>query len=114
MYGQRIWCCMAVMYFDTKKLLNKHDLIKAMHEKQGDTGMTLSLVGEFVDTIINTISDELAKKEKVTLIGLGTFATAERKAKTGVNPKTGKPLKIAAKTVPTFKAGQQLKDTVNS
>jgi DNA-binding protein HU-beta len=94
--------------------MNKQELIKAMHDRQGNLGLTQATMAEFVDSIINSIADELVKKEKVTLVGFGTFSTANRKAKTGVNPKTGKPLKIPAKTVPTFKAGQQLKDTVNS
>jgi DNA-binding protein HU-beta len=94
--------------------MNKQELIKAIHDRQGNLGLTQTVVAEVVNRIINTITKELAKKEKVTLVGFGTFSTANRKAKTGVNPKTGKPLKIPAKTVPTFKAGQQLKDTVNS
>jgi DNA-binding protein HU-beta len=94
--------------------MNKLDLIKAIHDKQGNMGLSLAGVGEFVETIINSITDELAKKEKVTLVGFGTFATAHRKEKNGVNPKTGKAIKIAAKTVPTFKAGKELKDIVNS
>ena len=94
--------------------MNKQELIKAMHDRQGNLGLTQATMAEFVDSIINSIADELAKKEKVTLVGFGVFSTANRKAKNGVNPSTGKAIKIAAKTVPVFKAGQQLKDTVNS
>ncbi len=94
--------------------MNKQELIKAIHDKQGNLGLTQSLVGEFVDAIINTITEELAQKEKVTLLGFGTFATSERKARNGVNPSNGKAVKIAAKTVPTFKAGKELKEIVNS
>jgi DNA-binding protein HU-beta len=93
--------------------MNKQELIKAMHDRQGNLGLTQATMAEFVDSIINSIADELVKKEKITLVGFGTFSTANRKAKTGVNPKTGKPLKIPAKTVPVFRAGQQLKDIVN-
>ena len=53
------------------------------------------------------------KKEKVQLIGFGTFETRERAARTGRNPQTGKELKIAASTTPAFKAGKALKDIVN-
>ncbi len=42
----------------------------------------------------------------------GTFATSKRKARTGRNPQTGKPIKIAAKKVARFSAGKQLKDSV--
>ncbi len=45
----------------------------------------------------------------MTLIGFGTFSVAERKARKGRNPQTGKEIKIAAKKVPKFSAGAALK-----
>ena len=45
--------------------------------------------------------------------GLGTFALAKSKARKGINPKTGEPLKIAARKRMTFKAGTQVKDMLN-
>jgi DNA-binding protein HU-beta len=48
--------------------------------------------------------------EKVTLVGFGTFSALKRAARTGRNPQTGKPLKIAAKTVGKFTPGKDLKD----
>ena len=57
------------------------------------------------------------KKELVAataeLIGFGTFEARARAARTGKNPQTGKPIKIAAATVPAFKAGKAFKDAVN-
>ena len=55
----------------------------------------------------------MADKDKVQLIGFGTFETRERAARTGRNPQTGEELKIAASVVPAFKAGKALKDNVN-
>jgi DNA-binding protein HU-beta len=49
---------------------------------------------------------------KVTLVGFGTFSVSKRAARTGRNPQTGKPIKIAAKKVPKFTAGKALKDAV--
>ena len=43
----------------------------------------------------------------------GTFKTAERKARTGRNPRTGKPVTTVAKKVPTFTPGNALKNAVN-
>lgn len=94
--------------------MNKQELVKAIYERQEPLGLTLAGVSEFVDAIVHVITGELVKKEKITLFGFGTFTTANRKAKNGVNPATGKAIKIAAKTVPVFKAGQQLKELVNS
>ena len=44
---------------------------------------------------------------------LNLFCNAERAARTGKNPQTGKEIKIPASKAPKFKAGKALKDTVN-
>lgn len=73
---------------------------------------------EVVNTIFETksgqgiIAVELDAGGKVTLPGFGTFATRDAKARTGLNPKTREPIQIAARTVPTFKAGKGLKERV--
>ncbi|MDP8220753.1 MAG: HU family DNA-binding protein, partial [Candidatus Stygibacter frigidus] len=54
----------------------------------------------------------LKKGDKVSLVGFGTFKVAERKARTGVNPSTGKKIKIPARKVPVFKPGKKLKESV--
>ncbi len=73
---------------------------------------------EVINTIFDTkagngiIAIELDAGRKVSLPGFGTFATRHAKARTGLNPKTREPIQIAARTVPTFKAGKGLKDRV--
>lgn len=57
-----------------------------------------------------TVTTELLNDGKVTLVGFGTFSSVKRPARTGRNPQTGKPLKIAAKRVGKFTAGKSLKD----
>jgi DNA-binding protein HU-beta len=59
--------------------------------------------------ITGSIAQTIKKGGKVTLIGFGTFSVAERKARKGRNPRTGKEIKIAAKKVPKFSAGAALK-----
>jgi DNA-binding protein HU-beta len=90
--------------------MNKAELVNAMAT---ETGLTKKDVESVLNSFVNVVSGELAKKEKVQLIGFGTFETRERAARTGRNPQTGKELKIAASTVPAFKAGTALKDKVN-
>jgi len=58
------------------------------------------------------VTKALKRGDKLTLTGFGTFSVARRKAKTGRNPQTGKEIKIAAKKVPKFKAGNLLKSAV--
>jgi DNA-binding protein HU-beta len=66
-----------------------------------------------IDTMIDTIVKELKKKEgRVQLTGFGTFSSTMRKKRTGVNPKTGEKITIAARRVPKFTAGKALKDAV--
>jgi DNA-binding protein HU-beta len=68
--------------------------------------------GLAVDALLASIKKALKKGDDVTLVGFGTFGVKKRKARVGRNPQTGKALKIAAKKVPVFKAGQALKDAV--
>ena len=89
--------------------MNKTELVKAISEK---AKLKVSETEKLVNSFIDTVSDELKSKGKVTLVGFGTFAVAHRKKKTGVNPKTGDKITIKAKDVPVFKAGKALKDRV--
>ena len=58
------------------------------------------------------ISGELRANRKVTIPGFGTFEARKRKARNGRNPQTGKAIRIKARTVPAFRAGKGLKDSV--
>lgn len=58
------------------------------------------------------ISQALKKGGKVQITGFGTFETRTRKARTGRNPRTGKEIRIAATTSPSFRSGKGLKDAV--
>ena len=68
--------------------------------------------GAAISTTLAAIQKALKKGDTVTLVGFGTFKVSKRKARKGRNPQTGAALKIAAKKVPVFKAGQGLKDAV--
>ena len=90
--------------------MNKQELVSAMSEKSG----LPKKVSEFaINSFVESISDALAKGESVQLIGFGTFKTAKRNGRTGINPQTKKAIKIPAKTVAQFKAGKALSEKVN-
>ena len=63
--------------------------------------------------MIDAVAEELAKGERIDLRGFGAFAVRESAARAGRNPQTGETIQIAARRVPTFKAGKELRDRVN-
>ena len=66
-----------------------------------------------LDAVLAGVTNGLKKEGKVTLVGFGTFSAKKRAARTGRNPQTGAEVKIAARVVPGFKAGNKLKDALN-
>ena len=66
-----------------------------------------------VDCIFETITNALKNKDKVALIGFGTFKVYKRKARKGRNPQTGEEIEIKAKNIPKFVPGKALKDAVS-
>lgn len=78
-----------------------------------DQGMTQAAADKVVSAVLEAVSAELAKGEKVAFPGFGTFEVRERAARTGRNPQTGAEIQIAASKVPAFKAGSKLKERVN-
>ena len=90
--------------------MNKTELIDAIAK---ETGLSKKDSGKAVDAFVDTVTKALKKKDKVQLIGFGTFETAKRAARTGKNPQTGAAIKIPASIAPKFKAGKALKDAVN-
>ena len=65
-----------------------------------------------MEAFISTVSNELAKGEKIALIGFGTFSINEKGERTGINPATKQQITIPAKKVVKFKAGAELADKV--
>jgi DNA-binding protein HU-beta len=89
--------------------LNKEELVNAVLEKTL-TGKKES--EKAVTAVMESISEALAKGDKVQLVGFGTFEVRSRKEREGRNPKTGEKIIIKATKVPAFKAGKALKDMV--
>lgn len=77
-----------------------------------EAGMTQAAAEKAVSSVLEAISAELAKGEKVSFPGFGTFEVRERAARTGRNPQTGAEIQIAASKAPAFKAGSKLKQRV--
>ncbi|MFW5832023.1 MAG: HU family DNA-binding protein [Prolixibacteraceae bacterium] len=90
--------------------MNKAQLIDAMAEK---ADLTKADAKKALDAFTEATTDALKGGDRVALIGFGTFSVAERGARTGRNPQTGKEIKIPAKKVVKFKAGADLADSVS-
>ncbi len=89
--------------------MNKSDLIDVV---AASVDISKAAATRAVDTMLDSITGALQKKDQVTLVGFGTFSIKERAARTGRNPQTGEAIAIKAANVPTFKAGKALKDAV--
>jgi DNA-binding protein HU-beta len=92
------------------QIMNKAELINAIAE---GAGLSKVDAKKALDATVKAVSGALVAGDKVSLIGFGTFSVAERSARQGINPKTKKPIKIAAKKVAKFKAGAELSAAVN-
>ena len=90
--------------------MNKTELIAAMAEK---SELTKKDAGAALDAFTAAVEDALKAGDKVQLVGFGTFEVKNRPARTGINPQTKKPVKIAASKAPAFKAGKALKDALS-
>jgi DNA-binding protein HU-beta len=88
--------------------VNKSELIDAIADEVGGR----AAAGRVVDTLFDTIIRAVAAGERVSITGFGTFDKRERGARTARNLHTGATIKVAAKSVPGFKAGAEFKSTV--
>ena len=77
-----------------------------------EIGKSKADVKEILETLIAQVVKTVKAGDEIALIGFGTFKSAERAARTGRNPATGKEIKIAAANVPAFVSGKALKDAV--
>jgi DNA-binding protein HU-beta len=90
--------------------MNRSELVAIVANKggfrKGDAEKT-------VDSLLTAITDALKRGDAVRLTGFGTFTVASRPAGQARNPRTGKPVTVAASRQPKFKAGKALKDALN-
>ena len=91
--------------------MNKAELISAVAER---SELTKKDAEKAVNALISVITDTLANRDKVQLVGFGTFEVRDRSSRKGRNPQTGEEIDIPAASVPAFKAGKALKDSINN
>lgn len=68
----------------------------------------------FVEQFFEEIRLCLERGEEVKLSGFGNFSVRDKNARPGRNPKTGEDVAVSARRVVIFKAGQKLRERVES
>lgn len=91
------------------KTISKADLVEVAAQA---AGISKTAAAEAINAAMDAVVSNVAKGNRVTLVGFGSFEARKRKARTGKNPATGASIKIPARTVPAFSAGQAFKDAV--
>ena len=91
-------------------VVTKSDLVQVA-AKAGN--VSKAAAGEAVNALFDAIVANVAKGKRVTVVGFGTFLPRKRKARAGRSPANGKEIRIPAKTLPAFAAGQGFKEAVD-
>ena len=89
--------------------MKKTELIEAIAEK---TDVPKSQAQKYFDAFEQVVTDTLKGGDEVQITGFGKFYVREQKAREGSNPQTGEKMRIPAQRVPTFSAGNSLKESV--
>ena len=90
--------------------MNKQDIIVVMAET---ANISKNAAERALNAFTESVTHALSQGQDVSLLGFGSFTTADRSARTGRNPQTGEPMQIPAARVARFKVGKKLKDAVN-
>jgi DNA-binding protein HU-beta len=90
--------------------VTKQEFVDAVAQR---SGLAKREAAQAVDAMLDTITDALRRRDSINFTGFGKFATSERKARMGVNPRNpSQKVHIPAATVPKFTAGSALKASV--
>jgi integration host factor subunit beta len=91
--------------------LIRSELVQKLAEDHPD--LTVREIERVVTAVFDSIIDRLQKDGRIELRGFGAFSTRERDARKGRNPRTGAAVDVAAKRVPYFKPGKEMRERLN-
>jgi DNA-binding protein HU-beta len=77
-----------------------------------DSGLSKTDATRAIESFVATVSETLRKGDEVAITGFGKFSVFKRRARQGVNPRTGEKVKIRASKAPKFTPGTGLKQAV--
>ena len=90
--------------------MTKAEIVSAVYSRLG--GFSKKESADLVDLVFETMKETLGRGEKIKISGFGNFVLRDKRKRQGRNPQTGETMQIAAKTVPRFSAGAELKKAV--
>ena len=90
--------------------VTKADLIQ---DVSGKVGLSKTQTEKTINALFEGLTGAMSQQRKIALVGFGTFYTTQRAAREGLNPQTGKRIKIPSAKVAKFRVGKNLKEAVN-
>lgn len=87
-------------------IVRKDDLAREVAAK---SGLEIGQAKRALEATLKSIEEQIGEGNEVSLTGFGKFSVSQRAARQGRNPRTGESMQIAAKSVPKFSAGAELK-----
>lgn len=89
--------------------MNLTELVEIVSAK---TGLSKEKTKKAIKSTLETVSKEVKKGGRVTIVGFGAFFTTNRRARLGRNPQTGEDIMIPATRIPRFRPGKEFKQSV--
>jgi DNA-binding protein HU-beta len=87
-------------------IMNKAGLVDRI---AASAGVSKTQATAMIEALIDSISSAIKKGERVTLVGFGTFAISQHKARNGRNPQTGESITLPARRAARFSPGLELR-----
>lgn len=94
----------------TGKTITRAQLGEAVYQ---EVGLSRNESADLLETVLNQVSDALAKGESVKISSFGTFSVRQKGQRIGRNPKTGEEVPILPRKVLVFRPSQVLKNRIN-
>ena len=92
--------------------MTKAEFTDAVHRSSGHEEISKAAIGDVIDAVFSTVSEEVKSSETCKIAGFGTFKLKHRAARMGINPRTKEPIQIAASKTVGFKPASKLKESL--
>ncbi|HEX2031973.1 MAG TPA: HU family DNA-binding protein [Actinomycetota bacterium] len=89
--------------------MNKTTLVAEVAKR---SDVSRSDVADVVDAVLAVIRERVARGQRVSLAGFGSFERVRRSPRIGRNPRTREAVRIPARNVPVFKPGMAFREAV--